>query len=110
MQELGSKNGGRLPNKLLKLNQKELLNFNSFRSGRLHYFGSENGFCSADNRPRGELKFTTFQFLAKEPDLFFNRAVLFQTALNTVDGMQCRGVVAIERFSNRLQRGIREAP
>ena len=55
------------------------------------------------------LEFTAFEFLAKKAHLFFNRAVLFQTAINAVDGMQCRGMVAIERFSNRLQRGIRKA-
>jgi hypothetical protein len=42
------------------------------------------------------LEFARFQLLSEKANLFFYRAVLFDTALNAVYGMQYGGMIAVK--------------
>ena len=53
------------------------------------------------------LKLAGFKFLAQVLDMFAHRGVVLEAALHAVDGMQSRGVIAVEAFSNGLQGLVR---
>ena len=65
---------------------------------------------ASDFNGEQELKFTGLQLLPEKSDLFLNRAVLFQPAFDTVDGVQGRGVITVKRFPDGLQGRIRVTP
>jgi hypothetical protein len=51
---------------------------------------------SFDNRHSTFLELARFQLFTEKANLFFYRAVLFDTALNAVYGMQYGGVIAVK--------------
>ena len=52
-------------------------------------------------------KLAGFEFLAKELDMLAHRGIVLEVTLHGVDGMQGRGVVAVEAFSDGLQWLVR---